>query len=182
MSLSFFVHGEPATAGSKRAFVYTPKDGGKPRAIVTDDVDTKGRGKTWRAAVQGAALEALAASSLRPFERGVALRVRLTFVLPRPASISAARRAFPVARPDVDKLSRAVLDALKHVTWPDDSQVVSKIVTKRYPDVRHDTLQHVGVWVTVEQEPLPGQVYADVQLDVHIHPSPGTSAALPGLR
>lgn len=149
MILEFFVPGMPATAGSKRAFVYTPKGGGKPRAVVTD---TNRQGKTWRSDVQAAAIAAkLAAGSVGLLED--ALRVTLIFVLPRPASISVRRRPYPTVKPDVDKLSRAMLDALTQVVWKDDAQVVRKTVAKLYQDQRLSELVSVGVHVRIEREP-----------------------------
>jgi len=38
----------------------------------------------------------------------------------------------PIGRPDIDKLERAVLDALTGVVYRDDSQVVSVFQTKEY--------------------------------------------------
>jgi len=40
--------------------------------------------------------------------------------------------AWPTSRPDVDKLSRAVLDGMTGVVFRDDAQIVAKTVVKRY--------------------------------------------------
>lgn len=63
------------------------------------------------------------------------VRVRLEFVLPRPAS--APKRSTPAAvkRPDLDKLQRAVFDALTAVCWRDDSQVVQVSASKRIAEL-----------------------------------------------
>lgn len=184
--IAFFVHGVPATAGSKRAFVYTPKGGGKPRAVVVDDNDRERTTRAWRTDVQAACREVFAPLGSPPVLLGGALRVRLLFVLPRPATTSAKCRPYPIVRPDVDKLSRAVLDALKNVVWKDDAQVVTKIATKRYQDARNPELTHVGAHVRIETEPLPGhdQAHALSIVNVPAYVPPGTSAAgtLPGLR
>ena len=58
--------------------------------------------------------------------------VRLVFTLPRPLSVSSRRRPLPTVRPDLDKLVRAVLDALTGVLFADDAQVVALIATKAY--------------------------------------------------
>ena len=42
--------------------------------------------------------------------------------------------AHPTVKPDVDKLSRSVLDALTGIVWVDDAQVVDKTVRKRYAE------------------------------------------------
>lgn len=158
MILEFFVYGEPATAGSKRGIpIYRGKKG-QPReftgkvAIVADS-HKEAAGRGWRSAVQAAALQALAGG--QPFPKGLALRVRLTFVLPRPASASVRRRPFPSVMPDVDKLSRLALDSLKHVAWADDGQVVTKFAAKRYVDPSQPELSRVGCRVSIEPEEAP---------------------------
>jgi Holliday junction resolvase RusA-like endonuclease len=40
--------------------------------------------------------------------------------------------AFPLGKPDVDKLSRGVMDALTGIIFRDDSCVVTKRASKRY--------------------------------------------------
>jgi crossover junction endodeoxyribonuclease RusA len=51
--------------------------------------------------------------------------------MPRPKSLP-KRVTHMTKKPDIDKLIRAVLDALKGVAWCDDSQVVSVYASKRY--------------------------------------------------
>lgn len=98
-------------------------------------VDTAGkRGKDWRALVQLVAQEHMNGTEL--FQGALALSV--TFVMPRPRGHFGKRGlrdsapAYPTTRPDVDKLSRAIMDALKHVAYRDDAQVIMKQVTKVY--------------------------------------------------
>jgi Holliday junction resolvase RusA-like endonuclease len=62
-----------------------------------------------------------------------AASVRLDFVMPRPKALS-PRRITPLAtkRPDIDKLARAVLDALTTAALiADDSVIVELHCTKR---------------------------------------------------
>src|SRR2546425_11767330 len=101
-----FVPGIPKTAGSKRAFVITPKAGGKPRAIVTDDC--KG-GRDWKHDVQRFVSERF------PAPLGGPIFLSLTFVLPRPkghfkksGQLRPGSASYPSTRPDVLKLARAV--------------------------------------------------------------------------
>jgi crossover junction endodeoxyribonuclease RusA len=64
------------------------------------------------------------------------LRVAITFRLARPKS-APARVLFPVKRPDIDKLARAVLDGLvAGGALADDSQVVDLLVSKRFATTR----------------------------------------------
>lgn len=79
------------------------------------------------------------------FTGPVALTV--TFYLPRPKSAS-RRVLYPAKRPDVSKLVRSTEDALKHVLWEDDSQVVDLVARKRFADLESP----VGVLVTVSNQ------------------------------
>lgn len=123
MSLHFTAIGMPATKGSTRAFAR----GG--RIVVTA---TNPRTKPWEAVVAAAALEAGA----EPLDGPIA--VGLVFRLPRPAGHFGKRGlrptapAWPARRPDLDKLIRAVLDALTGICWRDDSRVVEIRATKGY--------------------------------------------------
>ena len=122
--ISFRVIGEPQTQGSKRAFA---KNG---RAWV---VETGGaKHKSWREAV---ASEARAALGGAPLLTGP-LEITLVFALPRPASAPKRRRTWPIgARSgDVDKLARAVLDAITGTIARDDAQVIGLEVSKDYGD------------------------------------------------
>jgi crossover junction endodeoxyribonuclease RusA len=63
------------------------------------------------------------------------VRVRLSFVMPRPAATPKRKTPPAIKRPDTDKLSRAVFDALTGVCWRDDSQVVDLHATKRLAEL-----------------------------------------------
>ena len=57
------------------------------------------------------------------------VEVQLLFYLPRPKTV---RRALPEIPPDVDKLTRAALDALEGIAYKNDAQIVSLIARKLY--------------------------------------------------
>lgn len=59
------------------------------------------------------------------------VHVTLDFELKKPRTV---KREYPTVPPDLDKLIRAVLDALTGQFWHDDSQVVSINSTKRYSE------------------------------------------------
>jgi crossover junction endodeoxyribonuclease RusA len=59
------------------------------------------------------------------------VRVMLDFALQRPKSLP-KRTSQHLKKPDIDKLARAVLDALTGILYRDDSEVVRLDVTKRY--------------------------------------------------
>jgi hypothetical protein len=72
------------------------------------------------------------------------------FVFVRPESIKAHKRPYPVVKPDLDKLMRAVLDSLTGVIYVDDSQVVKAEPTKDYGP-RESVTIHVEA---IEAEPM----------------------------
>lgn len=114
-----FVAGVPEPQGSARAFVR-----GR-RAIVTT---ANPRLHGWRELVTHGVHAALP-DGWRLLEGPVA--VTLVFKLPRPPSVP-KRRTYPTTRPDVDKLTRAVLDALTGLAFTDDAQVVMVTAMKLY--------------------------------------------------
>lgn len=62
-------------------------------------------------------------------------RVELVFMLPKPKTVS---RVAPTVKPDIDKLARAVLDAISLPKYcqilTDDAIVTDLIASKRYTD------------------------------------------------
>jgi len=135
--VAFFAPGTPQPQGSKSAIVR----GG--RAVVVEGRRGKARNAftEWRATVRIAAAAARGAEA-EPFAGPVALRVH--FSVPRPTSAPKTRRTWAAKRPDLDKLVRAVLDAMTEAAvWGDDAQVVHVVATKDYPLVDGRT----GAWV-----------------------------------
>jgi len=115
----FEVPGPFATKGSTFSF----KD---RRGIVRTKTDSK-HGKTFATAVQWAARRA--GVTMIAKGRGVTLQVVYGFVRPKGKDRA---RVDPCVRPDVDKLVRALLDALTGVAYHDDGQVVALSVRKIY--------------------------------------------------
>lgn len=62
------------------------------------------------------------------------ITIDMTFSFVRPKSVSAKKRPHHTVKPDVDKLVRAVLDALTNVAYRDDSQVIRISANKIYSD------------------------------------------------
>jgi Holliday junction resolvase RusA-like endonuclease len=66
------------------------------------------------------------------------IRLQLVFTMPRPKSVSKALRAVPTVKPDLDKLTRAVMDAISLERYcqviKDDSLVTDLHAAKRYAD------------------------------------------------
>lgn len=125
-SFSFFVPGEPITEGSTKAFT------SGQRVVVTHD-----RGPEldqWRLRVARAAEAAARKAGWEPRYDGP-VAVTAAFLLPRPKSVPKSRQ-WPHVKPDLDKLQRAVGDALSPYKRPgvlrDDSRIVEWRASKCY--------------------------------------------------
>ena len=129
MLCAFTIDGRPIPQGSVVAHV---KDG---RASIHY---ASGSGlAVWRNQVGAAAREAWGADNVY----GGPMSVELTFRMKRPNSHYRDLRgtlkvgyasARPDVMPDLDKLIRAILDALTGIVWRDDGQVVDIIARKVY--------------------------------------------------
>lgn len=93
--------------------------------------------KEWRNLIAYAARDNLPVDG--PFSYGEAVQVDAKFFFVRPKShlkkngeLTKSAPRSKHSKPDVDKLARAVLDALTGVYFDDDSQVVRLTVTKEY--------------------------------------------------
>lgn len=133
--MRFFVPGTPAPQGSKQAFVRGN------RAVL---VEVSKRLPSWRDAVQDAAMTAGCEPIVGPVD------VWLSFRMPRPKTMKPGDSLEMVARPDLDKLARAVLDGLTGVCFDDDSQVTRLVLSKRRADVGEES--GVAVSVTAVEE------------------------------
>lgn len=144
--LSVHVVGTPKQQGSKRGFVVAGKDGGKARAVIVDD--NKKPLKDWRTDVVVGVQRVIGESPAGTFPLVGPVAVRLVFAMPRPAR---PKFLWPAVKPDIDKLERAVLDAMTDAgAWKDDALVVDLHTSKHYPGP--DIGQHVpGVRITVHR-------------------------------
>jgi crossover junction endodeoxyribonuclease RusA len=160
MSLSFRVDGIPAPQGSKRYL----GNGGM--------VESSKRVAPWRADIRTAAEQALNGAGRvhcrvgdAGFWRGsvgghhelwdAPLSVTLGFDFPRPKShyrtgrnADQLRNQAPhehTGKPDLDKLTRAVLDALTGVVWADDAHVTQLHAAKGWADDHHPGVQ-ISIW------------------------------------
>lgn len=132
--ISFFVPGKPQAQGSKVKGRW---------GNITEDNKELG---PWRERV---ALQAYEAADGYRFDSGVEIALGLDFVLYRPVSASKTKFLPATKKPDIDKMERAVQDALTHVLWPDDSQVTQVIKRKRV--ALPNELPGVHVWVGLAQ-------------------------------
>jgi len=123
--IAFTVYGVAEQMGSKRAFV--PK--GWSRPVITDSNRNL---KSWQTLVAESAQHAIA--KLPEGHRTLFLdgvRLTVAFYFPRPKSLPKKVTAH-LRAPDLDKVVRAVGDALSQVVFRDDRQVVDLVAMKRY--------------------------------------------------
>lgn len=139
---AFFVSGTPTAKGNIR----------RNRWGASYDA-TKGL-QDWLDAIRAAALDAsdVAGVSAEP------IGLELTFFMPRPLAhhvagdrdrpLRADAPTWPTTRPDVDKLTRAVLDGLKGVVYGDDGQVAYLRAHKVYVGAGGETRPGVAITCT----------------------------------
>jgi Holliday junction resolvase RusA-like endonuclease len=147
-ALDLFVAGIPAPQGSKRhvgggALVESSAAVGDWRTVIA-----------WTAANE---YKDESGQRLAPLAGAVVLAVE--FVMPRPKSLPKRKPTPPhTKRPDVDKLLRAVGDAMTGVVWADDSHIVEMTGTKRYAELDEQPGAHLLVG-----ERGPAELVADTE-------------------
>lgn len=129
--LDVFVPGTPAAQGSKRHV-------GGGRMVES----SKALGP-WRSTVTLAVHQACPGPALTG-----AVAVSVEFVLPRPKSTPKRSTPPHIRKPDVDKLIRAVFDAVTDagVVWGDDSQVDVVQASKRTAEVGETPGVRIVAW------------------------------------
>ncbi len=121
ISQQFFVSGKPVPQGSLK-FI-----NGHAIHVRAQDL------ALWRADIARTAKSVIWEKA----QKGVELH--LTFIVKKPKTVT---RDEPHIRPDIDKLARAVLDALTDVAYEDDEQVVKLVASKEYSDTP-------GAWIKI---------------------------------
>ena len=141
-SFSFTVFGvDPAPQGSKKYVGTRRTAAGNNIPLI---VESSPKLPAWRKAVSEAVKQAMIDSGdLSKFEGAV--KVEAVFYLTRKPSV---KREWPTVPPDVDKLTRSLLDSIGFGgVWGDDSQVVRLEVSKKY------AVGESGVAVTISNYP-----------------------------
>ena len=115
--LTLTVYGVPRPKGSRKFF----RHGGS--------TESSRHVAGWMTLVASVASRVLAEQA-DPTIRTTPLTVSVAFYLPRPQRLKGD--AAHTTRPDLDKLVRAVFDALTGVIWRDDAQVCRVLAAKQY--------------------------------------------------
>lgn len=149
MHLSFTAHGVPTSQGSVTAY---PTKGGRGVRVVSKTPKLV----EWREIVRHAA--ELAAGEAWETQDGAAL-VHITFYLDRPKTAPKTRDVLPKKKEDLDKLVRAIFDAVTSAgIWTDDSRAtglttfkffaVGPDLPKIYDPEKHRVSPRVEVQIT----------------------------------
>jgi Holliday junction resolvase RusA-like endonuclease len=137
--LGVAVRGAPVSQGSMKSL--------GPKVMVHSNAKHL---KPWRAQIQDAIEDEMAMIGMAaPLDEPV--KVEVTFTMKKPMSAPKRRRIFPVSAPDVDKLLRAVLDALTASgVIRDDSRVVETVARKVFPGEHMFSLPTPGaiIWLS----------------------------------
>lgn len=143
-SIEFFVEGVPRTKGSSFSFV-NPKTG--KIVYVHDNKNLK----KWTSSVKFGALENKCSAVPGP------IWLSICYIMPRPKNhfskdgyLKVNAPEYPIIRPDVDKMERAILDSLAGVAYRNDSQVVHVSHGKSYTQ---DFAEVPGVRIRVMYDP-----------------------------
>jgi Holliday junction resolvase RusA-like endonuclease len=147
-SFSFTVFGvDPAPQGSKK---YVGSRKSAAGNLIPMIVESSPKLPAWRKAVSEAVIAGMKASGDDSKFDG-AVKVEAVFYLTRRPTV---KRALPTVPPDVDKLTRSLLDGITakdksgvRGVWADDSQVVRLEVSKVY------AVGQSGVAVTITKYP-----------------------------
>lgn len=132
--ICFTIYGIPQPQGSTRAFI--PKGWSRP-VITTDNKSLK----PWRQDVsQTAQLEMQKAGLSIVQNKPIFLCANFYFDRPKSLKKSIVQK---ITKPDLDKLFRALSDALTGIVFKDDSQIVASTVVKSFGAPRME----VGVQV-----------------------------------
>lgn len=141
-SFSLFIPGIPASKGSYRPITGRSRTTGKP---VTRLIPMDKKERPWRDHVRDTILSHRAPT----IPHNSYITVETTFYLPRPKTIPPHKRKHPTVKPDIDKLQRALYDAITEThIWHDDCQITDVTSRKRYADNNTP-----GVFLTITWEP-----------------------------
>lgn len=131
LALDVFVPGHARPQGSKRAL-------GRGRMI-----ESSKHVGAWRERIAFFVVQASIGRAV--IAREIPVHTVIEFVMPRPKATPKRSTPPMIRQPDLDKMLRAVDDALTGVVWSDDAQVTATYTLKRYAEID----EAPGVWIRV---------------------------------
>lgn len=133
IEMKIIIRGNPIAQARPRFFI-RQKTIGNQKLIGAQDHP---KSKAWKETVRWQAIEQNVCLMEGP------ITLKLDFMMLRPKSLSNQVK-YHVKRPDIDNLTKSILDALNGICWRDDSQIVMLRATKNYaPDP--------GVFIIIER-------------------------------
>lgn len=131
---SVWMHGIPATKGSKRILPVRTPAGAPPRYV---QVEANQRLGSWQQTLSD--LMAKQAPRTPIYRRGCPVALFVRIFLPRPKShylksgkLREVAPDYPTVKPDLSKVMRAIEDAGTSIWWDDDRQIVLEWMVKKY--------------------------------------------------
>ena len=111
---------------------------------------TNKKTRTYEGAVRNAALTALYFAGDAPavlLTKGTPVKIELLFIMPRPKRTSSKHGRLPhCRRPDIDNLTKAVLDGLPKSLLHDDGQICTLHASAFYAAADEDPHTTVKIW------------------------------------
>ncbi len=120
----FTVHGVAVPKGSTKAFPFQRKNGTLGAATTNANPKTK----DWQELISWASQDQRKGKEI--IDGAVVIHVH--FFFKRPKSVTAKKRPLMIVKPDLDKLQRAIGDALEGVLYTGDSRVIEWKSRKDY--------------------------------------------------
>ena len=144
----FFVPGTPTPKGSWSAIWNPHVQRGRHKGGCILVAQNSTAAKAWAKAIK-----VLARAAKLPREMSGPVGIDILFWLHRAEATNIDWR-FRDITPDVDKLERAVLDALTGIAWADDRQVCDAHAIKRYVTEDLETGADITIWPMTQAETL----------------------------
>lgn len=115
-----------------------PKGKGRPRMTRSGHTYTPKDTEVYENLVRHSFLGRYA--DFTPIEGSLTVIINAVYSIPKSVSKKKRQQMLnreirPTKKPDVDNITKAILDSLNQITYRDDSQVTSLIVTKEYGDI-----------------------------------------------
>ena len=112
-------------------FDVAPEPKGRPRFTRTGHAYTPKKTSDFEKKIAWMAKARLQSCGIvKPIQSAIELEA--TFFLAKPKSVK--NRDYPVVKPDLDNLLKAVLDALNGILYEDDKQIVRIVASKAYAE------------------------------------------------
>ena len=145
--IEVFVHGTPQPQGAMKSIPFHKKDG----KLGVSTFHQNEKLEPWRDRIEREIREVLKTEDIT-FNQDDPIEISMIFFFMIPASKNKKKKGYPAhhtTRPDIDKLCRAVLDAVSFASGVDDARVGYMDARKHYTHIPDS----VGVIIIIQQRP-----------------------------